>query len=109
MKTTWKNWTCLVGTALCLLAPAVMRGQDTEPVNVEPVALRAVEQTNSEAAYDQAFNRPEGDHKRLGAVVAIGKGAELKAGESAEAVVAVGGSAKSAGHVSDSVVAVFGD
>ena len=42
-------------------------------------------------------------------IVVIGKDAELKAGESAEAVVVIGGNAKIHGHVQDAVVVIGGD
>jgi uncharacterized RDD family membrane protein YckC len=55
---------------------------------------------------------PEPKTRRGGgrdAMVVVGKNAELKAGETAEAVVVVGGSVTIRGHVSEAVVAIGGD
>ena len=59
-------------------------------------------------AFRDSFNK-QGPGQRRNAVVTFGKGAELKTNETAEAVVAIGGSATAHGKVRDAVVAIGGD
>ena len=84
------------------------------------VPLRAAEPEGSAAATAQAVSSDtnsaevgdESDtttHRQRGPVVVIGGTAELKAGDTADAVVAIGGSAKARGKVRDAVVAIAGN
>ncbi|MGA2863154.1 MAG: RDD family protein [Verrucomicrobiota bacterium] len=69
--------------------------------------------TNSSAAGGGAAGQPPQAEKRPGldreAVVVIGRDAELKAGETADVVVVIGGSAKVHGKVREGVVVIGGD
>lgn len=58
--------------------------------------------------FRNSFNKL-GQGERRNAVVTFGKRAELKANQTAEAVVAIGGSAVAHGNVRDAVVAIGGD
>ena len=81
----------------------------------QELALAAEESdqgTNATAA--TVTEEQPAEHRRSrslerGPLVSIGHDVELKAGESAECVVVIGGSAKVHGHVRDAAVAVFGD
>ncbi|MBC8096988.1 MAG: RDD family protein [Akkermansiaceae bacterium] len=102
--------TILTIVLLASTGPTRLYGQDTplptdgtnEIETVTPVEV----EMSGENSSPQEENAGE---TRMGAVVAFGKNAELKAGDSAEAVVAIFGSARSEGRVSDSVVAVLGN
>lgn len=59
-------------------------------------------------AFRNSFDR-QGTGQRRNAVVTFGKSAELKTHQSADAVVAIGGSATAHGKVRDAVVAIGGD
>ena len=59
-------------------------------------------------AFRDSFNKL-GQGQRRNAVVTFGKTAGLKTNETADAVVAIGGSAKAYGKVRDAVVAIGGD
>jgi uncharacterized RDD family membrane protein YckC len=68
--------------------------------------------TNATASSGTEEKTPEPKVRRGGgrdAMVVVGKNGELKAGETAEAVVVVGGSAKIRGHATEAVVAIGGD
>ncbi len=92
-----------------------MRGQDIPSASAEtnevqtatPVKLEKVFPDSSAESSETGEENSGG--RKMGAVVAFGKTAELKAGDSAEAVVAIFGSTHVQGRVSDSVVAVFGN
>ena len=70
-------------------------------------------ETNSSAAAGGAAGQPPQAEQRPGldreAVVVIGRDAELKAGETADVVVVIGGSAKVHGKVREGVVVIGGD
>src|SRR5947209_16087340 len=105
---------------LCGL-PYIGRAQAEQPDGVAPAAVTNITgQTNSSGVkaddadsnaddYDWYWNQWKGPGVRRETIVAIRKDAELKAGDAAEAVVAVGGSASALGPVRDQVVAVAGD
>lgn len=67
--------------------------------------------TNSVAATNDSRTSSENtsSQRRRGPIVSFGSSASLAAGESAEAVVAIGGSARAGGKVRDAVVAIGGD
>ena len=114
MKTTLRRllqFACLSCVAVQIAA------QDTLPAT-DPTNAVAIE---IESADDAPTNEPDAredvdetewrhsQSPRKGPIVAIGRTAELRANESAESVVAIMGSAHSAGRVRDAVVAVLGD
>lgn len=78
--------------------------------NDQPVAVA----TNNNAAATATDALPTDEvkpaaNKRRGPVVSIGASSTTVAGESAEVVVAIGGSSKAGGKVQDAVVAIGGD
>lgn len=101
-------------------------GQQADAAATEPTSVNAAQQTNTnttvaeepDATKETKHEKDEWDWDwedtarhgvRREAVVAIRRDAELKAGDFAEAVVAVGGSATARGKVRDAVVAIAGD
>ncbi len=85
----------------------------TNAANPQGVLAEAAEQgTNASAAAAAneivAQNRPSQGADN-GPLVSIGHDVELKAGETAESVVVIGGSAKIHGKVQDAAVAIWGD
>jgi uncharacterized RDD family membrane protein YckC len=80
--------------------------ESAEVTNLQQVVLTAAEnrdetnEANSGGVRKRGFNRE--------AVVMFGRDAELKAGDTAEAVVAIGGSANVRGKVRDAAVAIAG-
>jgi uncharacterized RDD family membrane protein YckC len=87
-------------------APPAQRAVQAATTNAVPEAGESV----SNAPLDEPADAPSrGRQRHREAVVAFGSTAELKAGESAEAVVAILGSAIARGDVSDAVVAIAGD
>ena len=110
-------WQRIYGVALAavlgvLIASTTNAQQDPDPATAPAADITAGESVSnapptevSEEAGTQTRNRK----RTREAVVAIGSTAELKAGESAEAVVAILGSAIARGEVREAVVAVAGD
>lgn len=109
MKRLFKSWLAVaVATVLSsALIPAIAQPDDTTnlptesilPVVPEPELIPGVA-TNTTPA--QAL-------RRRGPVVSIGANATVATGETAELVVAIGGSAKVQGEVREAVVAIGGD
>jgi uncharacterized RDD family membrane protein YckC len=105
---------------LCGL-PYIGHAQAEQPDSAAPATVTNItQQTNSSGLkvedadsnaddYDWYWDRWKGPGVRRETIVAIRKDAELKAGDAAEAVVAVGGSASALGPVRDQIVAVAGD
>ena len=69
----------------------------------------AAEQTNRNESASTNEPATSEQQRERGPLVSIGHDAELKAGETAEAVVVIGGSGKIDGKVRQAAVAVFGD
>jgi uncharacterized RDD family membrane protein YckC len=124
MKTFRISWLVLLTAAHSLLmAPQVMAQEIADPAAPgdsavtastngapEPAAL-ANTGTNADPAVvaDQTVGvNSRKRHERSQPLVLIGQDAELKAGESAEAVVVIGGSAKVHGKVRDAAVVIGG-
>ncbi len=121
MKRTAKNWISifLVAGIICAqpqLLPA--QSNDLENTIGQPSAAQASETNNvaedvGESAGDEnhssALETKQPRQNRRGPVVSFLGDVELKAGETAEAVVAIGGSSKAGGKVQDAVVAIGGD
>src|SRR5690349_2082609 len=102
MKRTIKTWLgAVLAAGIVWAQPLALLAQETEaaPADVQPVAAPAVS-TNETGVLAGSLNvsdAPSEDYraqKRRGPVVSIGGRATLAAGESAETIVAVGGSAK---------------
>ena len=102
----------LAGSVLISSPRSLVAQADDQPSPKDQAATAtatkgvAADDTTVESDREKTNNR-RGRHRE--AVVHIGSDAELRAGETAEAVVAVGGSAISRGDVRDAVVAVGGD
>ncbi len=95
----------LLSAVLCGLLIGMACAQEPDTGDAQPPAGSAAEQD-----WDTKGGTLHHRHTRRGDnVVTIGHDAELAADRHAEAVVAVFGSATSAGQVDSSVVAVFGD
>lgn len=105
-----------LAAALWSAAPGKAQQQDQTSGNAQSstngVLVESPEQntnavsTATPTGSDEEQSRWE---RRASPLVVIGHNVELKAGESAEAVVVIGGSARVDGHVRDAVVAVIGD
>ena len=109
----WRVSLAMAG-GLCLVA-AASPGQSLQSTTAEALETTNAQQvvpatagpaddadaTNSVTTRRHGFERE--------AIVMFGRDAELKEGDSAEAVVAIGGSAIARGHVRDAVVAIFGN
>ncbi|HEY9509847.1 MAG TPA: RDD family protein, partial [Verrucomicrobiae bacterium] len=111
MKTHFKTYTCLALIALGFSIQPNLIGQEASSADAETNLVESATTTNSntvESASLSENDEPRPAHK-MGAVVTFGKTAELKAGESAESVVAIGGSANVKGRVREAVVSIFGD
>jgi uncharacterized RDD family membrane protein YckC len=105
----------LLAVGILWVQPLSLRGQaiaaEPSPDQTLPND-RAGENTNALTASTNVVVVPSENYspqKRRGPVVSIGGSAILVAGESAEVVVAIGGSAKAGGRVQDAVVAIGGD
>jgi len=121
MRMVKQNWIACLLLATGLGFTPVLRAQDAgtkvenEATNVEAQAKDATNEL--QGANDSAEPAPHRGQHRLhagngsgrGPLVVLGNNAELKAGETAEAVVVVGGNAKVHGKVNEAVVVVFGD
>lgn len=104
----------LAAAALLLGMPLMSQEQapPSPPAPEEPAVKLATPKAEEEEAGRPASNgESRGQRRRTqrDAVVVFGKDAELKAGESAEAVVVIGGSASVSGKVNEAVVAIGGD
>lgn len=102
--------------AMWSAAPGKAQQQDQASGNAQSstnaVQAESPEQntnTNSTAAPGGSDEEQSRWERRSNPLVVIGHNVELKSGESAEAVVVIGGSAKVDGHVREAAVAVFGD
>lgn len=121
MKRTTKNWISIILVAGIICAqPQLLPAQSNDLENIvgQPSPAQAsatnnltegvgesVGGTNHSSALDTKQLR----QNRRGPVVAFLSDAELSAGQTAEAVVAIGGSSKAGGRVQDAVVAIGGD
>jgi uncharacterized RDD family membrane protein YckC len=118
MKTT-KPVLPVLCLSICMLLPALLAGaQETNnpptATNSEAAGLTgtisnapSLTTSNEDAAASDSPNN-EGRND-VQPIVLFGQNAELKAGETAEAVVVIGGSATIHGHVRDAVVVIGGD
>ena len=118
MKTT-KHILPVLCLSICMLLPALLAGaQETNnpptATNSEAAGLTgtisnapSLTTTNKEAATsDSPNNKGPND---VQPIVLFGQNAELKAGETAEDVVVIGGSARIHGHVREAVVVIGGN
>ncbi len=91
---------------------STLTGATNSTIAAAAVAEEAEASTSASNAVPSKEASTETSNKgeiNRGPIVSIGKDVELKAGESAETVVVIFGSAKIRGHVRDAVVAVGGD
>lgn len=112
----------LGGVMLCAASPVCAQTANADDTATQSTnaatAEVAMPEATRDAAAEGATNAPAGSKaksllhrhgRNQDAVVAIGSDAELKEGDTAGAVVAIGGNAMSKGTVRDAVVAVFGN
>jgi uncharacterized RDD family membrane protein YckC len=109
---------CLIGGVL-LTSSATAQNTNIPPAGAESSLLtNSVSATNALAAAQSAADANDNEaadkvetqsSHNTQPIVLFGQNAELKAGENAEAVVVIGGSAKIHGHVRDAVVVIGGD
>ncbi len=118
MKTS-KHILPILCLSICMLLPALPAGaqetnnpstatnSETAPLTDMVSNTPSLTTTNEDAAASDSQNN-EGQND-VQPIVLFGQNAELKAGETAEAVVVIGGSATIHGHVRDAVVVIGGD
>ena len=108
------RWAALL---MCCLVLTAARAQDTSPPAEAPAITAEARATSAEGQTTTFDDDERGSwkdhhkhhhHSHSDDVVSIGRKAELLAGERADSVVAVFGSATSAGEVGDAVVSVIG-
>ncbi|HEU5126013.1 MAG TPA: RDD family protein [Verrucomicrobiae bacterium] len=111
MKTHFKTCTFLALIALGLAVQPGLRGQDAPLPDAETNSVESVSETNTLASEgaETSNDEPRVHERKMGPVVTFGKTAKLKSDETAEAVVAIGGSADVKGRVREAVVSIFGD
>src|SRR5262245_40629039 len=108
-------WTCPAGVSaaqkqagLSAAPTLALAAADVDTSNADTQAEETEKQSEESAPpAETQRTRRHGRHHQ--ALVVFGRDAELKAGDSAEAVVAIGGSARVQGHVDAAVVAIGGD
>ena len=108
------RWAALL---MCCLVLTAAHAQDTSPPAEAPAITAEARATSAEGQTTTFDDDEQGSwkdhhkhhhHSHSDDVVSIGRKAELLAGERADSVVAVFGSATSAGEVGDAVVSVIG-
>ncbi len=121
MKRTTRNWISIFLVAGIICAqPQLLPAQSNDLENIvgqpspaQSSATNSVAEDVGESAvgtnHSSAPDAKQRTQNRRGAVVAFLGDAELRAGQGAEAVVAIGGSSKAASKVQDAVVAIGGD
>lgn len=121
MKQTTKNWVSILLVAGIICAqPQLLPAQSNDleniigqPSSAQANATNAVAEDVGEPAgstdHSSAPEKKQWTQNRRGAVVAFLGDAELRTGQTAEAVVAIGGSANAGGKVQDAVIAIGGD
>ena len=110
----WLATPALMGLETNAVVPRLEASDDALTNSASDAQIEAeAADTNSSAAETPAKGMHRAGRGKAGsernAVVVFGRDAELKAGETADAVVVIGGSAKVHGHVRDAVVAIGGD
>ncbi len=95
-------------------ANVLLATADPNPAEDKPAQKPEVEETTNAPATENATDaassaRSSSSGVKREAMVVFGQNAELKAGDSAEAVVVIGGSVKVHGKVHDAVVVIGGD
>lgn len=109
---------CLLIGGLLLAATATAQETDAPPANPEPAAATDAISNSAELAatntiatnFPIVVSEPQGTVRDSSQpIVLFGQNAELKASESAETVVVIGGSATIHGHVREAVVVIGGD
>src|SRR6266478_2714958 len=122
MKMLKGIWLVLIVIAWGSGSPELVRGQATDTAD-EPTTNSVAQKTpvaaesddtisNSPTVITNEESEPVSKHRRgihREAIVVMGRDVELKEGDSAEAVVVIGGSAKIHGNVDSAVVVIGGD
>jgi uncharacterized RDD family membrane protein YckC len=114
MTSKENTWLTSVALAFCLAwagaQPAAFAADEAEAGAASDAANQTLEDTNNTADSSDTITSTVTSGEGGGApIVVIGKDVELRAGQTAEAVVVIGGSAKIHGRVREAVVAVGGD
>jgi uncharacterized RDD family membrane protein YckC len=116
MKTFIKPWlaTLLAVEMMGLPFTAPLLAQTNEPTEVNLTATNHIPAASDTAVavaaeVSNATEVTNPSQRRRGPIISLGGRAELAAGDSAEVVVAIGGSAKAGGKVREAVVAIGGD
>jgi uncharacterized RDD family membrane protein YckC len=115
MKPFTKHWLAMI-LALGMMGDqlAPLAAQTNDPAEASLTATNNIS-TDSDAAVTVVTDVPRETtetnttQRRRGPIVSLGGRAELAAGDSAEVIVAIGGSAKAGGKVREAVVAIGGD
>lgn len=117
MKRTTKNWVSIFLVAGIFCAqPQLLRAQSNDLENTvgqassaQSSATNTVAEDAGETNHSSALDTKQWTKNRRGPVVSFLGDVELKAGETAESIVAIGGSSKADGKVQEAVVAIGGD
>jgi len=118
MKTTKQTWLILLTVATSLWLAPLATAQETDvaadaemsaPTNHPDETAEAVSNAPTAAGTNEAATDQENEHGGSPQpIVMFGQNVELKAGDSAEVVVVIGGSAKIHGKVQQAVVTIGG-
>ncbi len=95
----------LLGVTTCCLAAA--QATQSEDLTSPVVGLEESNQSQPQHTVSESTSRNRGVHHKT--LVAVGKSVELGPDDSAEVAVAIGGSVRIRGKVTDSAVAIAGD
>src|SRR5262245_6094618 len=114
-RNVWmKNWivaTLLVGV-VCYHTPLFAQ-EENQPPAARGTSSNAVNDTTAELTVDtnesDSMEAERSSRNWRGPVIVVGGSATLRTNESAEVVVAIGGSARAGGKVQDAVVAIGGN
>ena len=109
MKTTKQTWFVLLTvTGSLLLAPVAMAQESDADVQTSTPTNNLTGAPAAAATNEAAANQEEDGGGQPQPIVMFGQNVELKAGDSAEVVVVIGGSAKIHGKVREAVVTIGG-
>lgn len=114
MKRFTKPWLAAILTVGLLNAGFTpLPAQTNEPTQVSLIATNDIPAADAVVTVvtndSDETAEPTNSQRRRGPIISLGGRAELAAGDSAEVIVAIAGSAKAAGRVKEAVVAIGGD
>jgi len=119
-KMNWRKWLAWLAAAHLVMALPLMAQQPDNSNSNDPAKAQQAEVPDSSAATNAVANSTnaisgesdkteESEEHYSGPLISIGRDVELKAGQTAEAVVVIWGNAKINGKVRQAVVAIGGD